>query len=1108
MLVTKINIDLSGLSRFEYVIAKQADGGSRLIQVQLLDNGKIYVMDDQTTARVSITKPDKTEVIADCEISNNMVEIVLDANMLAVAGTATAEIILTGSGGDVLTSASFDIKIFATATGKGAESSSEYASFKEALAATDNLKNDIASKASKVEVNQIKKTLEEVQTEGVTAEVVEAKVQAVFAEKMEDGSIAAMTIPEKGVEEKHLSDELLRELKQSGYITDTEGNKYTLSLNENGDLEWTRIYEDVQTPMLCDLDVRNAVVTDESKQYIAEPVSGTSIQVNNALSENANEDGILNADFECNSNWPIDLSGGYTIECAFKGKPTNGWFALFSTLNINNIEYHWSNGISVIIPYYSDTELKQLYAIKYKQIENITDENGNKLSDLITEGEDFIHVVITVSHECIVNTYINGILVATEQPTDFDHHISNLTVKEITSSSYYLRAARRVNGCTDDLLFSYLKIRNAVLTYDDIKNIYKSRYLTGVKALTVYPKSVSIYPYAKMPYILTASPKSMEYELETVSEDESISLISGNFVEGRSIGETNHTFKVEDTEIRDSMTVKVVEELEGVEISSKRETEPTEITVINPPGALNIGDTWVLIAYLLPYEPKNDNLIVFTTDDPAVCSVEYGVLNANGKGSCTITAKGIGTEIETSFTVTVKEKIQEVATQSNTYYIPLPCITDNGYINPNNDDAVETTHAIIDMMAWAKEKGYRKLVFPKGEYLVTPEISDSPRDGIIRMPDNMIVDFSGSIINVKPTDIAKDTGYVMFKFDGNIHNTILRNADIRGDRYTNTTEALNEQCCNVFIGGAIECGIEDCSIGNSGGFNVGFGRSAINNVADSVGVYQDNIEAGTFDDEGNKDNVNISGNWRTINKINITPLHGYFELGTVWGYAGYQITGRLYDIMIYNEAEELLEVKRNCRVFYRYDLPDGYYYANVVLHQEAQPTGSLDVGGIYRLYSLYEPYKCFMKNCKIHDNYSTGIAACGGKHWTLDGLIFENNGVRDPACHVDYEDGWESMFGDVWKNCYFDNVRGGGIILVSGNSATFVNNEIKCKFDPRVRSENWRVFHNILHTSITGNCQTDTVVAQNILLNGATVTDGDHYHGEETQYQTRDIDNY
>lgn len=155
MIVTQISIDLSGLSRFEYVIAKQADENSRAIQVQLLDNGKIYVMDDKTTARVSITKPDKTEVVNDCTISNNRVEIVLDGNMLAAAGTATAEIILTGSSGDVLTSASFDIKIIATATGKSAESSSDYKSFKAALATVDNLKNEVAEKATKDDIDAL-----------------------------------------------------------------------------------------------------------------------------------------------------------------------------------------------------------------------------------------------------------------------------------------------------------------------------------------------------------------------------------------------------------------------------------------------------------------------------------------------------------------------------------------------------------------------------------------------------------------------------------------------------------------------------------------------------------------------------------------------------------------------------------------------------------------------------------------------------------------------------------------------------------------------------------------------------------------------------------------
>ena len=155
MIVTQISIELSGINRFEYVIAKQGDVNSRLLQVQLLNNGKVYVLDDQTTARVSITKPDEEEVLQDCTINNNRVEILLDANILAAAGTAETEIVLTGSGGHVLTSATFDIVIVATNTGKNAESSSDYKSFKNALAKVDGLKNEIA--VERARINQFTK---------------------------------------------------------------------------------------------------------------------------------------------------------------------------------------------------------------------------------------------------------------------------------------------------------------------------------------------------------------------------------------------------------------------------------------------------------------------------------------------------------------------------------------------------------------------------------------------------------------------------------------------------------------------------------------------------------------------------------------------------------------------------------------------------------------------------------------------------------------------------------------------------------------------------------------------------------------------------------------
>lgn len=892
-------------------------------------------------------------------------------------------------------------------------------------------------------------------------------------------------------------------------VTDLDGNKYNLKIKDE-EITWEKIYEEVKSDYLLDFDVRGITVTDETKQFYDEKISGNQITLNNVTIANTSLDGILNGSYEVSTDWPIDFSEGYSIEMAYRCKPTSGWYDVYSVLNQAVFRRHFSSGFIVNIPYYTNTELKTVNSTF--ELSSVENENGTKLSELINESTDIIYAVVTVSPTCEIKVYINGYLCKEiNPPKDFIKHVDNLTKNTITNTGYYMRFGTPGNNMPDDALFSYAKITKGVLQQEDILNNYRARYgALEANNIEIKPGDIQLYPYSQIPLEIGIYPSGSEYSIGTNSENYEIAKAENGYIKGKNIGKTNVTYKINGTDIKKSISVEVVESLKADNIESMRSVPPEKIVVVNPPESLYVGDSWVLLGYLLPYEPKNDNLIVYTSDNPEVCSVEFGVLTANSKGTATITAKGLGTEISTTFVVKVSKKIEEVSTLSNTYYVPLPITTENGFLDPNNDHAEETTHAIIDLLAWAKDNNYRKIVFPKGEYLITPEVSEE-KNGItatIFMPDNMIVDFSESIINVKPTDISKDPGYILFVFDGNIKNTILCNADIRGDRYTNDTEALNEQCKNVYIRGAIECGVENCSIGNCGGFNIGFGRSAINNISDSVGIYNDNIEAGTFTETGEKDDVNVSNNWRTINKLNISPLHGYFELGTVWGYAGYPIMARLYDMWIYNQSNELLEVKHNCRVFYRYDLPDGYYYADVVLYQPEKPSGNLDSGGMIRFYSLYEPYKCFMKNCKIHDNYSCGIAACGGKHWTLDGLTFENNGVRDPACHIDYEDGWESAIGDIWKDCKFDDERGGGIILVSGNSATFVNNEIKCKFDPRVRSEGWRVYGNKIHKSITGNCQTDTVVAQNLLFDDAVIADGSHYHGDETEYKTRIFSNY
>lgn len=137
--ITQIDIEISGFDRYEYVVAKQGDEGSRYIQIRFLNNGKVFILDNMTKARAIITKADSKEVFKDCVKSGNYVELELDKNILATAGTAHIEIILSNIGtGDVMTSADLDLKVIASKDTSNIESSDDYLSLRSALLKLDN----------------------------------------------------------------------------------------------------------------------------------------------------------------------------------------------------------------------------------------------------------------------------------------------------------------------------------------------------------------------------------------------------------------------------------------------------------------------------------------------------------------------------------------------------------------------------------------------------------------------------------------------------------------------------------------------------------------------------------------------------------------------------------------------------------------------------------------------------------------------------------------------------------------------------------------------------------------------------------------------------------
>ena len=160
--IKKIYLDITERTPLGYVYAKQGDINSRTLEIQLLNSGVVYEIPENTTAKFRLRKPDKTQVMNDAEINENVITAELTEQCLAVEGVALAEIGLYGADGSLLTSETFMIKIVSTTVNdEEIKSSDEFGTLTEALVKVESavelaeMARDAADEALE-EINQTK----------------------------------------------------------------------------------------------------------------------------------------------------------------------------------------------------------------------------------------------------------------------------------------------------------------------------------------------------------------------------------------------------------------------------------------------------------------------------------------------------------------------------------------------------------------------------------------------------------------------------------------------------------------------------------------------------------------------------------------------------------------------------------------------------------------------------------------------------------------------------------------------------------------------------------------------------------------------------------------
>jgi hypothetical protein len=677
---------------------------------------------------------------------------------------------------------------------------------------------------------------------------------------------------------------------------------------------------------------------------------------------------------------------------------------------------------------------------------NIVNGNTRHFADTLNHTGELNHFVTRLHSNGIVDIMINEYILSGKIP-DFSSWNNWFSVNDI----YW-------GGWKDNTL-SYARIYNRSITDAEMKQNYdfqmSNQPFVGV---SIIPSSVTLSPGDTQTLIVQANPSYFSSKLTNTfaSENNGVVTVDSNGVlTGVADGETN-------IQVISKYNGQTFNNLVNVTVGTQQVSTPTPsrnlsgIAIARQKNSIELGENYACMAYTLPYDTFYDNVLIWSTSDPAICTVTEGVLEGKAPGTATITVQDSSQQFSQNFIVTVNPVVSTTITTAQTYNVTLS----NYGIYGNNTNSTATTNGIINALNYASSNGYKKIVFPKATYLITPAISSSPTNGVIKLPSNMIIDFSGSTINIERSSYTS-TGYTMFLMD-QVENTQLINTNVYGEADSATIQTSVEGCISLIIRDAFKSGLNSCTFSKSPGFNVATGTTQVKAGTTYVYPPYTDFVAGNISDTGADDNTTIEYHFRTSAYYDISGLGRYFLLGYTNGYMGYPyLRSRLYSIYFYDSNKKFVTCLKYCRQFYNYDMPSGVKYARLVIYQETAPTsGDSDFNrAVAFLKTMGMPRDCFITNSTFENNFSTGVAMTGGQNWLIKGNYFSGNNGRMPGCDMDWEDGWETAVGDIVRENMFNSTL--SISTASSQLIHIFNNKFNNSYIHMWnRTTAWYVYNN------------------------------------------------
>ena len=825
------------------------------------------------------------------------------------------------------------------------------------------------------------------------------------------------TTPEKSIEEKHLSDDLLSEIKQAGYIVGQDGNKYKITIDENGKIVPNRIYEIDTNGLLCDIQIINGAVVDTTGNvntsgfavtddyFVGDsPMYGSTTECTNIINGQSlgSRTIVLLGDFDEATH--VIFGNNDTMYGLRVGKNSTDYSGVFSTFT------------KILLPVqefmkYGNTKYNIPLPLAYARA------NISKDPLLMTDLHNVFFVMSVDVENSKYSVVFNEMM-----PGEFDYNYADYPA---------LTNLRLFNGTTDDIpKIKRLIVYDRALTKDEIIELREKIMLlyytqwynssTFVQGMTGFgsPSAYQVKSSERLPEFINTPIESGEHTITVNGENRTFTNVDPG-----------------EPAVEDNMSY--VEALYW----------------LNPIESLNVGDMYNIEAMVCPYDiTKNSYNVEYVSSDPSVIECYYGVLIAKSSGSATITAKASNTTITCTLDITVSE----TETVNENYFYPSESYIYNGS-HLVGGTSVATLKAIIGAIDEAAASGYNGVVFPKTTYHIKPF-----KSGVqCYIPTDFTVDFNNSYIYVDDNDYCHTTDsrpdhsvnpYIMFSFSGfkvtddegnqiedkyymYCKNSVVKNMHYYGERRLMSdlgyTEGDYGEQVNAFVfsTGAYKCKIENIDFHDTVGFNIstrmnGFDQWSGTSLDGAVRgcVRYSDFTSGKLDATGLT--VNESDEWYHTDFLKLGYNYSdnpstytdmkYYKVGKMDTATTYGLTTRWYEIYWFDTDKNLIEYRPHQMTLETYLLPKNAVYFKVnARFPDGAPTssneGRVDTPHVIRVWPSVDPDRCYISNCKFYNPHASAISMTGGTNFVLSDIFAENGHSPLGVWSIDYEDGWQPM---------------------------------------------------------------------------------------------------